>query len=147
MTRRIVKRLSARERTAFITAAREWLNKPYRHRGRCERGVDCIGLPAVALAAVGREIRDERVYSPAPDGLLLRDALIAHFGAPIPKDQLQPGDIALMRWHQHPNHVGIVTEYPLGGLALLHSLAANRMVIEHRLADPWTRRIIEGFRP
>jgi cell wall-associated NlpC family hydrolase len=136
--------LSAAERTAFIARARELLGAPYRHRGRSERGVDCIGLVVYALAPL-RDLHDRRVYSPAPDGVQLRDALTAHFGDPV--SDLQPGDVVLMRWHQHPNHVALVTDYPTGGLALLHSYAQAKHVVEHRLAEPWPRRIVAGWRP
>ena len=147
---RLVPPLDAAERAAFIAEARTYLRMPFRHAGRSRRGVDCVGLVAVALAAVGREVADRRDYGrdPVRDGL--RDVLVEHFGDPV-EGEAQPGDVVLMRWHtaEAPlfNHVGILTEYPLGGLALLHALGANREVVEHRLADPWPRRIVEVYRP
>lgn len=154
---RLVEPLSDTERARFITAARSLLRTPFRHTGRTPRGVDCVGLVVVALQAVGREVSDRRDYgrNPVRDGL--RDVLVAHFGEPVwrqgePLEALQPGDVALMRWHQDGavhlfNHVGIVTDYPLGGPALLHALHSNREVVEHRLAGPWPRRVVEAFRP
>ncbi len=154
---RIVLPLEDHERAAFIAEARSYIRTPFRHTGRSRRGVDCVGLVAVALAAVGRHVADRRDYGrdPVRDGL--RDVLVAHFGEPVWRkgeavDTTQPGDIALMRWHE-PNgvrlfcHVGILTSYPLGGHALLHALHANQRVVEHRLADPWPRRIVEVYRP
>jgi hypothetical protein len=109
-----------------------------------------VGLVAVALGKVGRSVADRKDYGryPVRDGL--RAVLAAHFGDPVA--EMQPGDVALMRWHQEGevhlfNHVGIVTEYPLGGLALLHAYHANKEVVEHRLAGPWPRRIMEIWRP
>lgn len=160
MTDRIVAPLSDEERTVFIAVVRSFLTAgknggrvEYRHRGRNFRGVDCIGVPIYAMGVIGRDIRDLRVYSPAPDGHTLRDALIAHLGQPIAPEDMQPGDIALMRWHQLNgldlfNHVGVVTPYPIAGhLALLHSYAPNQQVTEHIIGEPWDRRIVEGFRP
>lgn len=148
---RLVAPLDDAERAAFIAEARTYLRVPFRHTGRSRRGVDCVGLVAVALAAVGREVDDRRDYGrdPVRDGL--RDVLVAHFGDPI-ADEPQPGDVALMRWHEASgvplfNHVGILTDYPLGGLALLHALHSNREVVEHRLAGPWPRRVVEVYRP
>lgn len=147
---RLVEPLSDAERVEFIAAARTMLRVPFRHTGRTERGVDCVGLVAVALAAVGRTVADRRDYgrSPVRDGL--REVLVEHFGEPV--TEMEPGDVALMRWHMDGevhlfNHVGIVTDYPLGGLALLHALHSNREVVEHRLAGPWPRRIVEAWRP
>src|SRR5690606_32858219 len=154
---RLVEPLSDTERARFITAARSLLRTPFRHTGRTPRGVDCVGLVVVALQAVGREVSDRRDYgrNPVRDGL--RDVLVAHFGEPVWRqgeavDTTQPGDIALMRWHE-PNgvrlfcHVGILTSYPLGGHALLHALHAHQRVVEHRLADPWARPIVQAYRP
>lgn len=147
---RLVAPLDDAERAAFVAEARTYLRVPFRHTGRSRRGVDCVGLVAVALAAVGREVADRRDYGRAPVRDGLRQVLVDHFGEPVA--DAQPGDIALMRWHREGetdlfNHVGILTDYPLGGLALLHALSANRQVVEHRMADPWPRRIVERFRP
>jgi cell wall-associated NlpC family hydrolase len=143
---RIIKRLSAAERTAFIAAARSFAGVPFRHRGRSERGLDCLGLIVVAMQAVGRLMADRASYgrNPVNDGIA--EAARAHFGKPILLKNLRPGDVVLMQWHQQPNHVAIVTDYPGGGLALIHSLA-GKCVVEHRLADPWPRRIFEAYRP
>lgn len=148
---RLVEPLNDAERAAFVTEARAYLRAPFHHTGRSRRGVDCVGLVAVALEAVGRTVDDRRDYgrNPVRDGL--RNVLVVHFGDPI-SGQAQPGDVALMRWHRAGavdlfNHVGILTGYPLGGLGLLHALHSNREVVEHRLADPWPRRIVEVYRP
>ena len=132
---------------ALVEAARTFLDVPFRHRGRSRRGVDCIGLLVVALGMVGRQVADRRVYGRSPEGDKLREALVAEFGAPIPKDQLQVGDIVTMQWTGQPQHIGLLTDYVLGGLGLIHADIAVGRVVEHRLAGPWPRRIIEGFRP
>lgn len=154
---RLIAPLTAGEVPVVIAAARSLLTAcdgkrvPFKHRGRSVRGIDCIGLVAYAFAAVGREIRDRRDYGrdPVRDGL--RAELVAHLGDPIPKDQMRPGDVLLMRWHQQGstrlfNHVALVTDYPLGGLAVIHALQANGTVVEHRYASPWDRRTVEVFR-
>lgn len=142
---RTIKRLSAKERTAFIAAARSYLDVPFMHRGRSRRGVDCIGLVALALADVGRTSSDRRLYGKDPTKDGLRDALVEHFGKPVKEPK--PGDVVLMQWHLMPNHVAIVGDYYLGGLSLIHAIKQNDRVVEHRLSDPWPRRIVDGFRP
>ena len=151
---RIIKRLSAAERTAFIAAARSFADTPFRHRGRTERGVDCLGLVVVAMHGIGRLMADRKAYGrdPTGDRGAMFEAALAHFGKPVwrkgdPLDKLKVGDVLLMQWHEQPNHAAIVTDYPLGGLAVIHADAAEGRVVEHRLADPWPRRITEGFRP
>ena len=145
---RLVAPLSAVERTGFLAAVRAKVGTPFGHRGR-GRKLDCVGLVAVGLQAVGREIEDRDHYGrdPVRDGL--RDVLVAHFGEPV--SDMQPGDVVLMRWHEDGvplfNHVAIVADYYLGGLSLIHALAQDKRVIETRLADPWPRRIVEVYRP
>ena len=107
--------------------------------------MDCLGLVVVAMQAVGRLMADRANYgrNPVNDGIV--EAARAHFGKPIKLANLRPGDVVLMQWHQQPNHVAIVTDHP-HGLGLIHSLA-GKCVVEHILADPWPRRILEAFRP
>lgn len=154
MTARIISPLSDDQRAALIAAARTFRDVPYRHRGRSHHGVDCIGLVGCAFLAIGIQFQDQRVYSPAPDGSLLAEALTAHLGDPVwtagsrEPMALRRGDVTLMRWHKHPNHIGLVTDYPLSGqVAIIHSYSEAQRVVEHRIADPWPRRIVAAWRP
>lgn len=148
---RLIPALSAVERMAMISAARGFLGASFKHRGRTPSGVDCLGLVVLAMRAIGYEMADRKVYGrdPSQDGIAL--AARAHFGDPVWRKgdplSLQAGDVVLMQWHGQPNHVAIVTDYPYGGLAVIHALAQEQRVVEHRLSDPWPRRLIEGFRP
>jgi hypothetical protein len=168
---RLIEPLTDAEREAFVAACRALLTAnagkavPYGHRGRGWK-VDCIGVPIIGLAAVGRTVEDERRYSPRPDGHTLKEVLTRHLGDPIATasrtpdrallEGLQPADIVLMRWNQ-PNglrlhcHVGVVTDAARyeGGerLCLLHAWADNHEVVEHGIGTPWDRRIVEVYRP
>lgn len=143
----LIPRLSAAERTAFIAAARSQVGRPFKHRGRTDSGVDCLGVVALALRAVGRDPEDARLYGrhPEPEAEQLRASMRLHFGEPV--TDLQPGDVVLMRWYRQPNHVAVVGDYVLGGLSLIHALAQTQRVVEHRLAAPWPDRIVEAYRP
>lgn len=131
----------------FIAAARSLVGVPFKHRGRSERGIDCLGVVAYALRAVGREPADERLYerNPSADAPRLRASLVAHFGEPVAA--LMPGCVVSMQWHGLENHVAVVGKYPTGGLSLIHATAADGRVIETRYAEPWTRRVLEAWRP
>lgn len=137
-------------REDFIAAARKRVGTRFRHAARGPHGLDCIGLVVVCLRECGMEPRDRLDYGSAPDGHSLRDALNAHFGAPV--SDWQAGDIALFRWGREPertpeNHVGILFDHPNGGLAVVHSLLQNRRVIEHTLAPQYVARIADVWRP
>jgi hypothetical protein len=63
------------------------------------------------------------------------------------KGHAQAGDVLLMQWHQHPCHVGLLTDNR-GTLTVIHALAEEtQRVIEQRYADPWPRRVVGVFRP
>lgn len=154
MTERLVPPLSAEQRAAFLAAARAYIDTPFGHRGRSDCKIDCLGVGVCALADIGITTADERLYgrSPEPDGDKLRATLVEHFGEPIfrkgdPIELLVPSCIVSMRWHKRPNHVGIIGNYYLGGLSLIHADAAVGRVVEHALASHWPRRVLEGWLP
>lgn len=133
-----------------VTAARAWLGTRWRHRGR-RPGVwlDCVGLVVCALEAAGRRVKDRLLYGREPEKDNLRAALIEEFGQPLPKAQAQVGDIALFRGVEYPLHVGIIGDYALGGLSVIHACnePGARKVTENRLAEQWLDRLLEVYRP
>lgn len=141
--------LSDVERTAFIAAGRSLLaaGTPFRHQGRTERGIDCGGVLAYCLRAAGREPRDSVGYGRVPYKATLRAVLVDNFGEPITRSEMREGDVALFRFQGEPRHVGIVTDYPYGGFAILHAYAVNKKVVEHRMDSKWLNDIAEVFRP
>jgi cell wall-associated NlpC family hydrolase len=147
---RLIAPLTDAERAGMIAAARALVGVPFRHRGRSLRGVDCVGVVAMALATQGRGVEARAHYgrNPANDGL--REVCQAHFGDPVA--ELQAGDVALLAWHddernREPNHVGVLFDHPNGGLAMVHALKQNNRVIAHRLEAQHFARIVEGYRP
>lgn len=153
---RILPRLSGVDRTAFIAAARSLLGKPFVHKGRTERGVDCVGLCVYGLAQIGVACEDLADYSMSPDGVTLQQKVEAHLGPPT--DNWQPGDIVLMRWYEHGNtvycnHVGILGVAPYGNFwTLIHShreslrrRGQENRVKEVRLAKPWDSRVFAVY--
>ena len=139
--------LTDEERAAFIAAARSFLHVPFRHQGRSARGLDCGGLVVVSLVAIGRTPADVAAYGREPQGQGLHAACVANFGEPVFGPQMRAGDVLLMRFRGEPSHVGIVSDYPLGGFALIHSYAQVRKVTEHRMDAEWLGYVTEVFRP
>ena len=135
-------------RAAVVAEARAWLSTPWEHQ-RSAKGVgcDCGGL----VRGVARElgIRDvpDFAYGRIPDGVALRQFCDAYM-VPISTDQMQPGDVLLMRFERNPQHLAIVSDYPIaqGELAIIHGYAIARKVVEHRLDDVWRSRIVQVYR-
>ena len=130
----------------IVAGARKWLGTKWRHRGRSEFGIDCIGLVVLSVANAGIKMRDRLDYSRDPFRDGLRREIREHFGEPV--SDMRAGDIVLMRWDkdERPAHVGIVADYLYGGLSLIHSYSLVA-VCEHRIDDEWQKRILEVYRP
>lgn len=147
--KRLVRKIGKARRANFIAAARGFLGAPWRHQGRRPDAMDCLGLVALSLAAVGVSVRDRQGYGRTPYNRQLAASLRDHFGDPVPADDIQPGDIVTMTWAGEENHVAIVTDHP-EGLGLIHALSTapgGGRVVEHRLSQDFADRIVEGFRP
>lgn len=145
---RLIAPLTDLERLEFISAARvhSAARTKFKHRGRSDLGMDCIGLLAVALAAVARVVEDRFRYGRSPEDDRLREAMRLHFGPPIETDP-QSADIALMRWDIRPQHVALFGGHPQGGLSLIHADAMFGAVVEHSFAEEWIPRTVEVYRP
>lgn len=137
------------EETAQVLAnARAMLGWEWKHQGRTHKGIDCLGLVALAVGAV-RPVQDRRGYGRTPYSRALRASLVEQMGPPV--DDLQPADIVTMKWTGEERHVAIVSDHP-EGLGLIHCYShapggqSGGRVIEHRLSPEWRKLIVEGFR-
>ncbi len=128
-------------------AARAWLGVPFRHQGRSREGVDCAGL----IICIARELGlvdagfDVQGYSRRPDGVSLLAACGMHCERILPAG-MAPGDVALLRIDQHPQHLAVLAEYFAGGRSLVHAYAPARAVAETRLDEWWQQRLVAVFR-
>jgi len=134
-------------RALVVATAREWLGTRWQHQARL-KGVacDCAGL----VVGVARELGIKEVdfdvngYQRIPNGNELKEHCRAHM-APVPLENMQPGDVVLMRFAGEPQHLAIVADYVGGGLSIVHAYALSRKVVEARLDDIWHARIVEAY--
>ena len=140
-------------RSVIIAEARAWLGTPYEHHQHTRgAGTDCGGLIGGIAVAVGSvppnwwntEFAPHAGYSRQPSGGRLL-AIMRGFMTEIDPAAAVAGDVVLMRFSQEPQHVGILVPYALGGLALVHALASEHRVVEHRFADVWRARVTHAF--
>lgn len=139
--------------SALVQAARKYINVPFRHRGRSERYLDCAGLAWIAHRDCGVVLPDFRLYSsePSAHGPGLTHYMEAALGkaikvTPVRKEDLQAGDVVVMRFAKEPHHVGIVGDYKFGGPSLIHADGHTGRVIETRLPEDTIKRITHVFR-
>jgi len=113
---------------ALASAARELIGVPFRPQGRDPLfGLDCVGVVASALAAVGRSIDVPRDYAQrGGDHLQIMARIDALPGlARIKPDVAGWGDVLLMMPGAAQWHFGILTAH-----GLVHADAGLRCVVE-----------------
>lgn len=143
----------------IVEAARGWLGTRFHHQGRLKAsqehqgGCDCLGL----LVGVAKELAlpakqgglladfDARDYGRLPDGARLK-AVLDKVLEPVEPQDMAEGDVLLLRLEETPQHLAIVSRYPYGGWGMIHALAANRRVVEHRMDELWRNRVVAVYR-
>lgn len=130
----------------LVEAARRYKGTRFCHRGRNARALDCAGLVWISYRDCGVVLPDFRLYSkePSAHGKGLTGYVMEALGEPV--TGLQVGDVVVMRFEREPHHMGIVSDYPYGGFALIHACGHNGKVIEHRMAKDQEARITHVFR-
>jgi NlpC/P60 family putative phage cell wall peptidase len=128
----------------IMATARSWLGTPWVHRGRLKGvGVDCGGL----IIGVGRELGlldfDTAAYGRIPDGQKLR-ALCDQYLLPKPVSEIVPGDVLLMRFTRHPQHLAIAGDRG-EPFSLIHAYADAGQCVEHGADQMWRRRIVAAY--
>lgn len=135
----------------LVVAARTYIGVRFRHRGRTRNGIDCAGLIKAIYLDCGVDLPDFLLYSSEPHD----DGLISHIKmalgppvllAPAPRKRMQIADVMVQRFDQEPHHVALVSDYPLGGFAMIHADGHTGRVVEHRLSDDHIKRITHVFR-
>lgn len=143
----------------LINQARTWLGTKYHHQGRLKKsgrgpgGVDCIGL----IVGIADELgihdgkgnplinADERNYSMYPESGRLVRSVQRHMRQ-VPVEKMRIGDVLLFKTFKDPQHVGLLTEYPSGGLGLIHCNSSAGKVVEQPLSDTWMRMLTHAYR-
>ena len=123
----------------FLAVVRACVGTPVRHRGRVPgRGLDCVGVPIVALAACGVMVPEPPPYGSVPSPSELRAGLL-RIGAQVPIPERRPGDVLVMFWRGEPAHVGVLVEDDLVVHARARTgvVAMERLGRGHRLAECW----------
>jgi cell wall-associated NlpC family hydrolase len=142
-----------------VKQARTWLGTKYHHQGRlkksvnCAGGVDCIGL----VIGIINELNicdnqgyllskyDRTDYSNSPQTTKLAECFSSCLDS-IDITEIIPGDILLFKFWQEPQHVGIVSNYPTGGLGLIHCNSSSGSLVEQPLNNNWIRMITHAYR-
>ena len=122
----------------LVIEARKLVGVPWMHRGRTMRGVDCIGLIALAARNAGGDVfaacgvKDRRDYDRQASPLML-EMISAHCTR---IEQPIPGSLLFFKFDREklPRHVGIYTHE---GNVIHAECRLRRQVIEHGWRVRW----------
>lgn len=134
-----------------VAEARRWLGTPWVHQAAL-RGIatDCLGLVAgvglaLELPGADRWRGDTRMrgYSRAPNPKLMLQ-VCGEYLDPIARNDVQPGDILLMRFDEAPQHFAILScaRPP----RIVHAYAGIGRVTENGLDAVWLARVVRAYR-
>lgn len=138
----------------IVSAARALRGVRFHHQGRSmQTGVDCLGLLvlvaekcALRMDGVPLHARDRTDYGHNPDVMTLRAALDAAL-MQVDVETMQAGDVGLFLVDKRPQHLAIITDYPMEDeFGMIHAYAPQRKVIEHRLDAQWKDRLVGLYR-
>lgn len=135
----------------MVACARRYLGVRFAHQGRSARGLDCLGLVMLAAQDAGVRIGgraplslDVQGYGARPDAALLMRRLAAYLQ---PVDTPELGDILVLSMDGQPQHLAMVSDYPVTGCwGMIHAYAVARKVVEHRYDAVWQRKTVQIFR-
>ncbi len=118
---------------AFVAAARGYLGVPWVHQGRTERGMDCVGLIALSMRAIGIDAPLTADYGRMQDYRQARRSLeefCDRVGSP------EIGDIVLFKTSQSL-HMAIVSEVEgVRPTRVIQSLGPKSKVVDTGLQFP-----------
>ena len=136
-----------------VACARQFIDVRFSHQGRGPEGLDCLGLLLATASRAGLVFEnmpvlalDVPTYGTRPDNALLRRKL-SRFLQSIACDEVAPADIILLNIAGLPQHLAIVTDYPMKGeLGMIHAYAPARKVVEHRYDPQWRGDTYAAYR-
>ena len=130
----------------FHLEAHKYIGVPFRHRGRTDKGLDCVGLVILAAKDCGYDKYEEFAYGSEPPSGVLCAVLAEHFGEPVDGEP-QVNDVVLLRLHKgrNPTHVGIITTHP-NGLGIIHTHSRTHRVVYQRITPKMKRLLASVYR-
>ncbi len=126
----------------------------FQHQGRdATHGLDCLGLLLVVAEQLNLRFEgirpmalDVRNYRTRPDTKFLY-AQLSRWLQPIATDEVKIADIVLLEIHGLPQHLALLSDYPVvGEMGMIHAHAIAHRVVEHRYDESWRKATIAAFR-
>lgn len=133
-------------RDQVVACARTWIGTRFHHQGRAKNvGCDCAGLVIGVAQELNLSDFDITGYARLPAGDFLKCLCDKHMTR-IPLRDIQFGDVVLMRFADHPQHLAIVGDYNGQELSIIHAYAPSKKVVETRFDNAWWLRTVAAYR-
>lgn len=137
------------KKETIVDIARSFLGTKYRHQGRLKNvGVDCAGVmigcgneSGWSEAVLGTKFQYS-AYGRVPVGSDMQAVMDANLT--MVEGDCQVGDILLMAFELEPQHIAMLVA--LDPPYIVHALAQEEFVAEHRLDDYWKSKIRQVYR-
>lgn len=143
----------------IVMQARTWIGTKFHHQGRLKKsvrgpgGVDCIGLIVGVIDELGLQdgegkllsAHDEFNYSMYPEKGRLVGGIAKHLRE-VKAERMREGDVLLFKFYNDPQHVGLLTRYPSGGVGLIHCTSSSGWVVEQPFSQGMLRMLTHVYR-
>lgn len=129
-----------------VHVARQWLDVPFKHRGRDRRGLDCAGLIIVVAKELGLAERvgfkDELIYARQPTTGYMQDQARKYLQL-VRTREPRVGDILHFAFSTLPQHMAIYTE----SNTIIHAYdSGRRRVMEVTYTGKWPKALSSIYR-
>ena len=130
-------------RNKVVSRAKSLCGIPFRHQGRDEYGLDCVGLPIL----IGRELKlmnyDVKSYARRTNGhdfmVYFRESGLVE----VPWRKRAIGDVLLMKDNMYPCHTAILVDTDPD--TIVHAFASRRKVVKELYTRDWSVKFIGLF--
>jgi hypothetical protein len=133
-------------RISIVEEARKLLGTRWKHMGRTENGIDCVGL----IITVGRRLGlhdypDDVTYTRQSMGHDLIQPFVRH-GERVPNlIGLKDGDILIMKDMLFPHHTGFLASTG-DTKTIIHACVFRGAVVEDTMVEDDWKKVITAFR-
>lgn len=128
-------------RAQFCEAVKRHIGVPYRHQGRNAFGLDCVGMVAASIKALGfNGYTDSNDYSKLPNDSRLLSHLDAQFIRLKNKDAFENGDILVFKIFDIAQHMGVYMDGQL-----IHATQESKFVVAVGFDARWQKRHVHTY--
>lgn len=122
----------------IVAIANELVGLKYRHQGRGNGSIDCVGVPLYIGKKTGLLDYDTQAYGTRPAIHLFNQLMRESGMCRIPMADLNHGDLVQVSWEDAPPvHVGIIEVDERGQMWMIHAFLPHRKVTR----DPVTPKV------